>query len=207
METQDTTQVWNDLHHSLERFVRRHIDDASDVQDVLQTVFLRVHRSLINGTVPEQVRAWVFETARHAVADFYRARGRRRETAAGTMDDLELLIPQEPEATADGLVDETSLAACLPHFVEQLPAAFRQALRVTAIDGVSQREASTRLGLSEPGMKARVQRGRKRLKDALLECCDVTLDARGAVTDYELRPGGTSPCSSIAPVSGTKTCS
>ena len=45
METQDTTQVWNDLHHSLERFVRWHIDDASDVQDVLQTVFLRVHRS------------------------------------------------------------------------------------------------------------------------------------------------------------------
>ena len=126
---------------------------------------------------------------------------------AGTMDDLETLIPREPEAADDGLVDDKSLAACLPHFVEQLPAAFRQALQVTAIDGVSQREASTRLGLSEPGMKARVQRGRKRLKDALLECCEVTLDARGAVTDYELRPGGSSPCSAVAAVTGTKTCS
>ena len=47
-----------------------------------------------------------------------------------------------------------------------------------------QAEAAGRLGLPVSGMKARVQRGRKQLKDLLLDCCDVELDRRRGVTAY-----------------------
>jgi RNA polymerase sigma-70 factor (ECF subfamily) len=36
-------------------------------------------------------------------------------------------------------------------------------------------------------MKARVQRGRGKLKDVLLDCCNVELDHRGGLLDYERR--------------------
>jgi hypothetical protein len=62
-------------------------------------------------------------------------------------------------------------------------------------------------GLSTPGMKARVQRGRKRRKQALLDCCDVTLDPRGGVTGYQLRSGQTSPCRAAAPSGKPWQCS
>src|SRR5689334_14553936 len=192
MEAHDaTTQVWTEFHAGLERFLAQRINDATDVQDVLQSLFLRLHRGLAGGTVPTQLRAWVYESARHAVVDFYRAKGRRREAPIGTMEDVDALV-SESQVT-ESSIEEPSLATCVPHFLRQLPATFREALETTAMHGVAQREAATRVGLSESGMKARVQRGRKRLKQALLDCCEVTLDPRGGVTDYQLRPGQVSP--------------
>lgn len=194
METHDATaQVWAEFHAGLERFVAQRISNACDAQDVLQQLFLRLHRGLVAGTAPRQARAWVYESARHAVVDFYRSKARRREAAIGALADLDAVTPDETPPS-DALIEDVSLAACLPHFVRQLPATFREALEVTALQGIAQREAAARVGISEPGMKARVQRGRKRLKEALLECCEVTLDARGGVASYQLRPGQDSPC-------------
>jgi predicted DNA-binding protein (UPF0251 family) len=46
---------------------------------------------------------------------------------------------------------------------------------------MTQRAAAERAGISLTAMKARVQRARRRLKAALLECCQFALDARGGV--------------------------
>jgi RNA polymerase sigma-70 factor (ECF subfamily) len=42
------------------------------------------------------------------------------------------------------------------------------------------------------GMKSRVQRARRQLKDLLEQCCSVGLDRTGAVTSY--RPTGQAAC-------------
>jgi RNA polymerase sigma-70 factor (ECF subfamily) len=205
METHEATaQVWSEYHAGLERFVARRINDASDVEDVVQSLFLRLHRGLAAGTAPTQVKAWVYESARHAIVDFYRAKGRRREASIGTMEDIEALASEATRPRSP--IEESSLAACVPHFLRQLPATFRDALEMTAIRGVTQTEAAARVGLSEPGMKARVQRGRKRLKQALLDCCEVTLDPRGGVAAYQLRPGKPSPCRTASPSASTQGC-
>ena len=52
--------------------------------------------------------------------------------------------------------------------------------------GPAQHEAAARLGLSVSGMKSRVQRGRRRLREMLEACCVVTLDRRRGVADYDL---------------------
>ena len=41
--------------------------------------------------------------------------------------------------------------------------------------------------VGETGMKARVQRGRGKLKEVVLDCCSVELDQRGGLVDYERR--------------------
>ena len=47
---------------------------------------------------------------------------------------------------------------------------------MTELGGVSQVEAAERTGISVSGMKSRVQRGRSKLKDLLLDCCSVDRD-------------------------------
>ncbi len=206
METHDATaQVWTEFHPGLQRFVARRIKDASDVDDVLQSLFLRLHRGLTNGTAPTHVRAWVYESARHAIVDFYRAKARRREAPLGTLEDLHAVAVDETSAS-DALIEDASLADCLPHFVRQLPTTFREALEMTALQGVAQREAAARAGVSEPGMKARVQRGRKRLKQALLDCCEVHLDPRGGVARYQRRQGQASPCRAVVQAAQRGSC-
>lgn len=205
METHEATaQVWTEFHAGLQRFVAQRINDPSDVEDVVQSLFLRLHRGLAAGTVPTQLRAWVYESARHAVVDFYRAKGRRREAPIGTMEDLEAVVSEG--GPSESQIDAPSLAICVPHFLRQLPPTFRDALQTTAMHGVAQREAATRVGISEPGMKARVQRGRKRLTQALLDCCEITLDARGGVVGYQLRPGQASQCRAATQCETKQSC-
>jgi RNA polymerase sigma-70 factor (ECF subfamily) len=81
------------------------------------------------------------------------------------------------------------LARCVAPLIERLPGSYRQALVLTEVDGVTQAEAASRLGLSVSGMKTRVQRARGRLKDLLLDCCHVELDRRRGVSGYRARRG------------------
>ena len=67
--------------------------------------------------------------------------------------------------------------------IRTLPARYAEALLLTDIDGLTQAAAAERLGLSLSGMKSRVQRGRRLLKQTLLRCCAVELDRRGGVVD------------------------
>ena len=63
------------------------------------------------------------------------------------------------------------------------------AIELSELGGLTQKEAAERVGLSVPGMKARVQRGRRKLREALLDCCRVEVDRRGGVVDYEFKGG------------------
>ena len=94
--------------------------------------------------------------------------------------DVETGTDAEPDAAA-------ALAACLTPLVRSLPEPYREALLLTDIGGLTQAEAARRLGISASGMKSRVQRGRAKLKAALLGCCEIELDRRGTVLDYRPR--------------------
>ena len=70
----------------------------------------------------------------------------------------------------------------------------RQAITLVEIEGLTQKQAAERLGLSIPGMKSRVQRGRQQLRKLLEDCCLIELDRRHGVTDFELRRPKNPPC-------------
>ncbi len=78
--------------------------------------------------------------------------------------------------------------------VESLPAIYRDALRLTEFEGITQTQAAARLGISVSGMKTRVQRARGQVKDRLLDCCHVDLDSRGGVTAYRTKRGSCDIC-------------
>ncbi|MFO0634577.1 MAG: TauD/TfdA family dioxygenase [Nannocystaceae bacterium] len=74
-----------------------------------------------------------------------------------------------------------------------LPSPYREALTLTELEGLTQREAAQMLGVSLSGMKSRVQRGRVQLRRALEGCCDIAVDARGRVIAYTPRSDGRLP--------------
>src|SRR5205823_859707 len=79
-------------------------------------------------------------------------------------------VPEEAaEDTHEGVVAE--LAPYIKLMVDSLPADYREALVLTEYEGLTQKELGERLGISLPGAKSRVQRGREKLKMLLLNCC------------------------------------
>ena len=78
--------------------------------------------------------------------------------------------------------------------IESLPEHYRQALMLSEIKGMTQKEVAVREGLSLSGAKARVQRGRAMLKKTLLACCDFEFDRKGNVIDYNGKDGSCNNC-------------
>jgi RNA polymerase sigma-70 factor (ECF subfamily) len=82
---------------------------------------------------------------------------------------------------------ERALAATVAPFVSMLPSPYREALTLTELEGLTQREAAAMLDVSLPCMKSRVQRGREELRTLLELCCEIGVDARGRVIACEPR--------------------
>lgn len=84
------------------------------------------------------------------------------------------------------------LSSCIRPMVEQLPDKYKEAIELTELNGISQKQLSEQLGLSLSGAKSRVQRGREKLKELLTACCRIEVDRYGNVVDYQ--KGTDCPC-------------
>ena len=173
--TPSLEEAWHALSDRLRAFIRSRVSDPADADDVLQETFVKAHAALPGVRDSGRLASWLFQIARNAIADHYRAK--RRPVAA--------LIDATEDADADEA--ERDLAGCISAIAETLPETDQQALRFVDVDGWSQKTLARELGISFSGAKSRVQRARARLKSTLLECCHVELDRRGGVVDFALK--------------------
>ena len=179
----DAEAVWRDLHGPLLGFIARRVPDRASAEDILQEVMLRIHRHAGELKSAPAVGGWIHEIARNAITDHYRRAVVRRERPTGSEIDLDRPAPAVPEPGPAEL--RTELAACLDPLLAQLPAIYRDALRLTDLDGLTQADAAALIGLSTSGMKTRVQRARTQLKALFARCCEIELDRRGGIIDYQ----------------------
>ncbi len=173
--------AWHEIEARLRPYVARRVASAADVDDILQEIFLRMQRGITGLRESERFGGWIYRIAQHVMVD--RARARAREPVLGVAE------PPEP---ARELGDESealhaALGECVALFVARLPPSYREAITLTELEGLTQKEAAEMLGISLSGMKSRVQRGREKLRAMFHEVCQVTLDCRGRVVGCEPR--------------------
>ena len=142
-----TEGVWSELRANIRGFVGRRVRQPADVDDIVQRVFLQVHRAL--PTLRDS--AWVYQTTRRAIADYYRAPSHTREVPAGAAVDLAPQVAHAADDDADGSALQ-ELSTCLKPLISSLGPADQQALQLVEFEGVTQVEAADRLGLSVSGM-------------------------------------------------------
>ena len=175
-----TEQAWEAFHAPLHQFIRRRVADEATTEDLLQEVFLKIHRTGTSLKDARRLESWIYQITRNLIIDYYRS----RHHPMTTLDDVEILDLSE-ELPDDDIVSE--LLPCVRAMVLALPKQDRQALILTEYQGLTQKELGERLGLSFSGAKSRVQRAREKLKQELLACCHFELDRRGHILDYHPR--------------------
>lgn len=177
-------QPWPELLADLRAFVARRVADPHDAEDLVQDTLAKLAAQLRDGPPAGPLHAWVLRVARNAVVDHWRRRA--GGTAAGTTSADEL--PAADDDPGERLAC-TPLAASFRSFVHALPPEQREAVLRTEYEGLSQAALARELGVPVSTVKARVQRGRKRLLQALHDCCTFEFDGRGKVVDWQRRPG------------------
>lgn len=185
MNRPDAREAWIELDAKLRPFIARRVRLQSDVDDIVQDVFLRVQRGLAGLRDDERFGPWVYQVARSAIADHHRVRARHPISDAETVEQ-----PAHENEESDA---EELLASYVAPFVAMLPSPYREALTLTELEGLTQKDGAAMLGISLSGMKSRVQRGRQQLRAVMEDCCNIAVDARGRVVSCEPRPDGKLP--------------
>ncbi|HUR56002.1 MAG TPA: RNA polymerase sigma factor, partial [Gemmataceae bacterium] len=162
---------------------RRVLSDPQTAEDACQATFLVLARKARAGGWRASVANWLHATARKVArnARVAAARRTRREAAAAV-----------PEAVppVDGMTARELLEA-LDEELARLPARYREPLVLCYLEGLTRDEAARRLGLRPGTVKIRLERGRRRLADALT--------ARGSTPGAVLLAAGVTSTASAVP--------
>jgi len=172
--TKNIEEIWKDYHHKLLGFIQKRVKDKSTAEDILQDVFVKILDKIDTLRDDSKILNWLYQLTRNTIIDHYRG--------SKNMDDLpESLIEEEtdPGSTAE------EMKGCIMPVINGLDEKYREAILLTEIEGLSQKELASKLNLSYTGAKSRVQRGRTAMKDTFSKYCTFKYDSCGSVIGYD----------------------
>ena len=146
------------------RYLQRMVKDAASAEDLVQEVFLRVHRSRDRYTPDARFSTWLYRIATNLALNELR----RPRVRAHHSSDADVAAPLRAVGPAP---DEHAHARRLTERVElelaRLPENQRAALWLASVEGLSYAEVAETLEVSEKAVKALVHRARKTLAKRL----------------------------------------
>jgi RNA polymerase sigma factor (sigma-70 family) len=138
---------------------RRVLPIVQDAEDACQATFLILAKKATTGRWQSSIANWLYITARRIALTANRAaiRRLRRESSPA---------PTASASALDQMTGREAFAA-LDEELDKLPAIYREPMVLFYLQGLTRNEASTRLGIPSATLKSRLDRGRKKLAEAL----------------------------------------
>ena len=129
-------------------------------EDLLQEIFLQVHRKLDSFRGDAALGTWVYRLALHHCLDFVRSRQARMKAVT---DGFEEGGRNEPAAIRDTPIARLDLERA----VRQLPDGYRAAFVLHDVEGFDHKEVGKLLGIAEGTSKSQVFKARAKLRALL----------------------------------------
>ncbi|MFD3000011.1 RNA polymerase sigma factor SigZ [Pontibacter toksunensis] len=161
----------------LKGFVQKRVLDKDVADDILQQLYLKLYKNCEQLQEVHNLKAWLYQITRNTVYDFFRENSRCQPLGIET----ELAVEELPEQARH------EVEALVEPLINLLPPEYAEPLRLSELEGVSQKEIAQRLGMSYSGAKSRIQRGREKLKALFLECCHLEFDKDGQVISAQVK--------------------
>lgn len=149
---------------------RQIVRDGETAEDVVQEAFLTLWRRAETYR-PERgaVRAWLLTVVRNRAIDMLRSPSRSGPSAtAASVDDLNLVAPDNPEQDAMRMVEGRVVRAALA----ELPPEQREVVELAYFAGLAYPEVAARMGIPLGTVKSRMRLALERLR-VLLRARDV----------------------------------
>ena len=151
------------------RFSRHLTKDPADAEDLLQETFLRALRGWHTFTPGTECRRWLFTICRNTFIQGLQS----RKPVAYDAPELEALAAAAVHAGAvsSGMGDVFSridLGDAIKRGLDKLPEAFREAVVLVDLEGMSYEGSAQVLGVPVGTVRSRLFRGRRLLQELLL---------------------------------------
>jgi RNA polymerase sigma factor (sigma-70 family) len=141
------------------------LGSREEAEDAVQTTFMNAFRGLSRGIVPELESAWLFKIAHNVCLSRRRSSWRRGKVEApNNFEVLQEVIPGR-EQVSDELIG-------LQGVLEKMPENQRRAILLREWQGLTYREISAELGLSQAAVETLIFRARRALAQGLEQDAD-----------------------------------
>ena len=152
--------------------VFRYIGDRQRSEDLTQEVFLRVHVHRQRYRPGGKFSAWLFTIAANLAKNEIRTRVRHRGTTSlerlkEVSGDAELVLVDRSRRP-DRWAEQAELKKAVSEAVQELPEAYREAVVMRDLNGMSYEEISEVLNVPGGTVRSRINRARHLLKRKLL---------------------------------------
>src|SRR5438128_4502314 len=159
------------------------LGSREEAEDAVQTTFMNAFRGLSRGIVPELESAWLFKIAHNVCLSRRRSSWRRgRVEAPNNFEVLQEIVPGR-EHVSDELIR-------LPDVLENMPENQRRAILLREWQGLTYREISDELGLSQSAVETLIFRARRALALGLEQDADTWTKRLRRGSDF----GGVAGC-------------
>jgi RNA polymerase sigma-70 factor, ECF subfamily len=160
-------QLLSEIAPVLRQFLQYKIRNETWREDVMQEVFLSLHKSFHTFRPGDAFEPWFFSIARYKVIDYYR-RNKRRFSKEDSLSfglfsaELGGLLSTDMSVSFENSLEDTLVDA-----LNSLPERQKNAVMLLKVDGCSVKEASAKMGVTESALKVLAHRGYKALRSIL----------------------------------------
>ncbi len=164
--------VFHEYRGALIRFIQSRVNDPVESEELLSQVMLKIYNNCEKVEGVRNIEAWLITIAKNTVTDYFREKQRVS---------IDALVINTPDDKAEELYHQ--LESCIPSLIQKLPEKYAKPLADYELKGISQKQLAIKYGLSDSGLKSRIQRGRKMLKNLFTEYCGHLLLEEGCSSD------------------------
>lgn len=165
-----TGNIWKEFNQELLGFIKVRINNAENAEDILQEVFIKIHKNAHHLSDNKKISSWIYQITRNTIIDFYR----KKKSLAVNNKNWTSLPDEMDDSTAD-------FTKCIKPFIHKLPEKYQDVLLKTTFENISQKEYAATNNLSYTATKSRVQRARKQLNSLFVNCCAIEADKYGNI--------------------------
>lgn len=169
-------ELWEDYQQAVFHYLLKRTKDKNEAEDLTQEVLLKIHQSCCSDKEIKNQKSWTFQIAHNSLIDYY--------TKQKPTKDLEEITLEPDDSHQDEI---QNLAEYTEALIQCLPEKYATPLKMADIDNIKQEEIAQHLGLGLSATKSRIQRARVKLKEQILDCFHVNLDANGNPTEVQLK--------------------
>ncbi|OIQ29333.1 MAG: hypothetical protein BM564_06450 [Bacteroidetes bacterium MedPE-SWsnd-G2] len=160
--------VVQDYYDYLKSYIIKKVKDPVVAEDIVQEVMLKLIETHQKTPTIQNIKAWLFQVSRNTIYDYYKR------------NNIEFSLENESEVSNED-TDISTLAEpdLIVPMISLLPKKYAEPLMLSDIENVPQKDIAEKLNLSLSATKMRIQRGRQKLRDLFVNCCDIEYDTQG----------------------------
>jgi RNA polymerase sigma-70 factor (ECF subfamily) len=154
------------------RYLERYVGDRTVAEDLWQETLVRMNKGWSSFAGRSSIKTWAFAIASRVAADYFRDPARK----AGIVQLNEAAELVDSERAIDERLVIGEMNQCVRQVIDSLPDAYRAALILHDLEGLSAEQTAEICDCSVASAKIRIHRARLRLKEALKKQCDFYRD-------------------------------